>query len=134
MITIAQASKMAGKSPATIRRWVDKGYIRFEKTTKGRTVDPEDLKRYLSCKAHESVITPITNETVSKPNEHDSYHETILNLKEHIADLRNENREIREQNKNLHSEIFKLTHEIKSILSASEKKNILSRWIKTLTT
>jgi DNA-binding transcriptional MerR regulator len=127
MITISEASKISGKSPSTLRRWVDNKFINATKTEQGRLIEKKSLLLKLS---QETLVLPSQKESSTTNEVLQTLHDNIRDRDETIKYEREQNRELRAQLKQSHEEILKLTYEIKAILTKDEPRGI-SRWIKT---
>lgn len=125
-LSIHGASKMAGKSITTVRRWIRENPSIAIKSSDGRwKIDRHNFMAYLaqtSGRCETSIVTPQIN------NSNET--ELTRTLHEALHRERQINDELRSQMKEKDSELLKLTYEMKSILEG-RSNNVLSRWFRS---
>ena len=127
-VNLTVASKMAGKSTTTLRRWAKESLVKATKKDNGGwEFDTDSLKQHLA----KSSVRHITNKSVIKSEiaEQKGDSELICSLQVSLDRERKINDDLRQENSKLQSELLKLTYEMQAILK-KESGNKLSRWIK----
>ena len=133
LLTLPEASRMAGISPTTARRWIASGALKASKDKDGAwLIREEELRAFMvstlalrksSCgglqRAGAEGKAPPGATTVG----------TTEVLMEALRREKEINDELRAQNKELQAELLKLNAEMLAILKG-EGKNLLSRWFK----
>jgi DNA-binding transcriptional MerR regulator len=127
-ISIEMAAQISGKSQATIRRWAGNNIIPAKKTEDGRWIfDKEELINYLKAHGKEMIDAKIIKQKPTNENNHSlisAYEQQIKILTTTLERERCINDELR-------SEMYKITEEIKTLLSKEPRTTSPSRWIKT---
>ena len=127
-ITISKAAQLSGKSQATIRRWAAQKIIPARKTNDGHwTFNKDELIAYLSTHSEQLIEAGKIKQSSRAAQEQP----VIKLLETSLERERRINDELRTQLSNATAEIFKLTQEIKAILSKDTSKTSPTRWIKT---
>ena len=125
-LSIHAASKMAGKSTTTVRRWIREKSITARKAGDGRwQIDRHNLMAYLAQ-------TPDHHVASMEPPQSGNYNDMELTrtLHEALHRERQINDDLRAQLKEKDGELLKLTYEIKAVLE-EKGGNILSRWFRS---
>jgi DNA-binding transcriptional MerR regulator len=126
ILSLSEASKMSGKSLATVRRWAKEGLVIAEKNRSGRWQIPtHQFRVYLAQDV--SLHEP----SMDKHNEGQSFKvEASQMLYEALHRERKINDDLRSQVKEKDGELLKLTYEMKSMLEG-KYGGLLSRWIRS---
>ncbi len=125
VLSLHEASKMSGKSLATVRRWARENLIEAEKNSSGHWEIPtRHFKAYLAngVNLHEASMDT-KDEAQAVQNEASRMLHEALNRERKIND------ELREQIKEKDSALLKLTFEMKAMLE-DKPGGIISRWIR----
>lgn len=125
VLSLHEASKMSGKSLATVRRWAKENLIEAEKNSSGHWEIPtRHFKAYLAngVSLHEASMDT-KDEAQAVQNEASRMLHEALNRERKIND------ELREQIKEKDSALLKLTFEMKAMLE-EKPGGIISRWIR----
>jgi DNA-binding transcriptional MerR regulator len=126
ILSLNEASKMSGKSLATVRRWAKESLIVADKNKSGHWQIPtHQFRVYLAQDV--SLHEP----SVDKQSEGESFKiEASQMLYEALHRERKINDDLRSQVKEKDSELLKLTYEMKSVLDG-KSGGLLSRWIRS---
>lgn len=129
-LSVGEAAKISGKATSTIRRWILEGFLKAIQDENGwYRIKHEDLMNTLSQVTHKQPTSESTiQNNYSQINENTAF---IKSMQESLERERRINDEFRNQIKSLESEIFKLTHEIRAILTKNSPINSLSRWLQS---
>ena len=133
-ISITKAAQVSGKSQATIRRWAAQKIIPARKAANGQWLfNREELINHLSAYGNELIEAGTIKKNIKSAHDQPliaAYEKQIKLLESVLERERKTNDDLRSQLKDSISENFKLTHEIKAILS-KETTASPTRWIKT---
>jgi Helix-turn-helix domain len=131
-LLLADAAKLVGKAPATLRRLVNDGRIESTKDSHGRNrVRREDVIAYYASTSDQPPVHDRAGAQGSDP--------MVCALRDQIAILaqtvdreREENRELRQRLREMEQERSQHLAEMRALLSkdASSKDGVLSRWIR----
>ncbi len=119
LMSLKQASKLAEKSPATMRRWASQGVVNAHKTKGGRwSFDRGELLAHL---ANHGTVTNTSHKRLISDSDSSqaitrAQNEALQRERQLVDECRKEIRELKLENKDLSRELLKLAHEIASIL------------------
>lgn len=125
-ISLMAASKMAGKSTTTIRRWVSDKHINADKNKKGHwRFDPESIRTYLATSniplpRHGASVADTPNISVTTGGSAElikSLHDTIQNERDNNAYLKQIISDLKEKESTLNSEMMKIVNQMAAHIS-----------------
>ena len=123
-LSLAEASKVSGKSIPSVRRWIKDGLLSAEKNDRGCWVLNSDV-----LQSFMATHPTIKRSRMSNYYEANSAEPSVEILKEALQRERSLNDELRKKVDEKDSEIFKLLHEMKAVLD-QKGDGFLSRWIR----
>lgn len=125
VLNLHEASKVSGKSLATVRRWARESLIEAKKNSSGHWEIPtRKFKAYLAHNVNLHEASMDTHSEVQAAQD-----EASRTLHEALHRERKINDELRAQVKEKDSALLKLTFEMKAMLE-NKPGGIISRWIR----
>jgi len=148
-ISLTAASKMAGKSSTTLRRWATEKLVKATKNKKGSwRFDPDSLRTYLATSEPPLPRQGGSTEVYSSGKAVQfATTELIQSLRSGLEreqkindDLRQDIKDLKVENKHVNQELVKIVHEVASILKnqhenkPSDPKSLLNRTLRKILT
>lgn len=135
-LTVAQAAKMSGLSPSTLKRRITTKSLPARYSTTGTwLIERADLMAFLAghepstvgqgTAARSGATTVVSSDQAIS----DHLSRSLERERQLNADLQRVNEELRAQNKELQGEVLKLSAEMLALLKG-EGKGMLSRWLR----
>jgi len=139
-VSVSNAAKMVARPESTIRDWVKKDLIKYNKDIKGRLlIDKTSLLQHVQHIASSIVRTgavlnptvqdyPLSHSLLNAAASDASKEELIQQLKETLQLERTRNERLEQKNSDLQSELLKINKEMQAIL---QKETGLMGWIRS---